>query len=277
MTHWTQLSLSRLHHFGLGVAYGMTDIGRVRRANEDNFLIDERLDLAMVADGMGGHQAGGVASTDVLEAIRRHLASAPPAADDDITIPARLAAMLPRTGAEQDVPAFVSLFHALDFANRRLYARNVANGHAEGEGMGTTLTGFWQYRPGRIIVFHVGDSRLYRYRAGELVLLTRDHTLYQHAIDAGAIDNLPARNLLLQAIGPTSTLSPAIHTEQTQGGDLYLLCSDGLHGKVPAEEITRVLATASVDGIECCCANLIALANDFDGKDNVTAVLALCR
>lgn len=276
MTHWTQLSPSRLHHFGLGVAYGMTDIGRVRRANEDNFLIDEQLGLAMVADGMGGHQAGDIASAEALEAFRRHLAAALPIADDDITIPARYAALLPRTGAEQDVPAFVSVFHALDFANRRLYARNVANGHAGGEGMGTTLTGFWQHHPGRIIVFHVGDSRLYRYRAGELALLTRDHTLYQHAIDSGAVDNLPARNLLLQAIGPSSTALPAVHTEHVQGGDLYLLCSDGLHGKVPAEEIARVLAKASIDGIERCCANLIALANDLDGKDNVTVVLALC-
>lgn len=284
LSHPTSLSPSRLHRLGAGIAYGMTDTGRVRQTNEDNFLIDEQLGLAMVADGMGGHRAGGIASASALEAVRLHLAASPSSADHDITIPAGLASQLSRIGsvdgaiAEQDISAFVTIFHALEFANRRLYAHNTANGYAQGEGMGTTLTGLWQSRSGGpLLVFHVGDSRLYRYRAGELALLTRDQSLYQRAVDAGIVDNLPARNMLLQAIGPTASISPAAHVEHIRPGDLYLLSSDGLHGKLPPEEIARVLSTANPDNIHRCCADLIALANRCDGKDNVTAVLLLCQ
>lgn len=262
----------------------MTDAGRVRQINEDNFLIDEQLGLAMVADGMGGHRSGDIASASALEAVRLHLAALSSTADDDMTIPAGLASRLPCIGAaggavaRQDIAAFVGIFHALEFANRRLYAHNAANGYAQGEGIGTTLTGLWQSRSGGpLVVFHVGDSRLYRYRAGELTLLTRDHSLYQHAVDAGIVDNLPARNMLLQAIGPTASVSPDTRAERMQRGDLYLLSSDGLHGKLPPADIARVLSTADAGNIDRCCADLIALANRCDGKDNVTAVLLLCQ
>lgn len=254
----------------------MTDTGRVRRLNEDNFLIDEQRGLVMVADGMGGQMAGGIASVDALEAFRQHLAAARSLADDDLTIPATLAASLPRASTEHDVTALVRVLQALDFANRRLYSVNAANGHTQGDGMGTTLTGIWQHRPGQLVGFHIGDSRLYQYRAGELKCITRDQTVYQDAIDAGQTDSLPPRNVLSQAVGPTQDIAPAIYTIDIQSDDLYLLCSDGLHGETEEAAIAQVLSRARTEGLERCCADLIALANNAGGMDNITAVLTRC-
>ena len=98
--------------------------------------------------------------------------------------------------------------------------------------MGTTLTGLWQFQKnGPLLVFHVGDSRLYRYRAGEFHQLTRDQTLYQQALEEGLTDNLPPRNMLLQAMGPYETVKPEVKPQPVQAGDLYMLCTDGLHAR----------------------------------------------
>jgi PPM family protein phosphatase len=289
LTNWKPLSPARQHHLRLGTAYGMTDTGLVRKANEDNFLIDEKLGLVVVADGMGGHQAGEVASADAILALREFIGTSPVTdeVDDDITIPARIAALLQRSaGAHVDpdrvwsgwnTPALIAVCDAVAFANERIYSRNLASGVEVGGGMGTTLTGFWQIAEGgTIVVFHVGDSRLYRYRPGELIQLTRDQTLYQQSLDAGIRDNLPPRNMLLQAVGPTASIAPDIAAFCTRPGDLYLLCSDGLHGKVPPTAIQDVLSRSTVYNLAESCAALIELANRHEGRDNTTVVLTLC-
>ena len=239
-------------------------------------MIDAQLSLVMVADGMGGQMAGGTASVDALLAFREHLAAARSLAEDDSTVPAALAASLPLSRTKHDVPALIRVLQALDFANARLYSVNAAKGRTQGDGMGTTLTGIWQHRPGQLVGFHVGDSRLYQYRAGKLKCITRDQTAYQHAIDAGQTENLPPRNLLSQAVGPTQDIAPAMYTIEIQSDDLYLLCSDGLHGETQEAEIAHVLSRARTMGLERCCADLIALANNAGGMDNVTAVLTRC-
>ena len=274
MSTWTALSPSCLHQLPLMVAYGATDIGTVRTSNEDNFLIDARIGLAMVADGMGGHAAGEVASAGALTAIRDYLA-----AHGNLHRGGGFEAADPDATWSDPAMRGVGLLHdAIEFANRSLYQRNVDNDCDDGGGMGTTLTGIWR-APGQapLILFHVGDSRLYRLRAGQLDQLTRDHTMYQQALDAGLIDNLPPRNMLLQAIGPSPSVAPEVRSQVVQPGDLLMLCSDGLHGSVPHGEMEQAMALATPDTLAALCAALIERAKECGGRDNITILIALCQ
>ena len=271
MSTWKQLTPSIYHRLAFGCAYGLTDVGLVRQSNEDNFLIDPLLRLVAVADGMGGHDGGEIAARLALETVRDALGAVDPkksspgdAADPDAT------------WQDEHMPAVVAVHEAVDAANARVYGANLQGGRGEGSGMGTTLTGFWQSLPdGPLVIFHVGDSRLYRYRDGELAVLTRDQTMYQQALEAGVSGDFPPRNLLLQAIGPTAAITPDVKACAIRSGDLYLLCSDGLYGNTPHAAIERVLAGAHAQSLEHCCAELIALAKAHGSRDNITAVLAL--
>ncbi|MDB6050864.1 MAG: serine/threonine protein phosphatase [Pseudomonas sp.] len=281
------LSPSRPYRMTIGTAFGITDIGTVRRSNEDNFLIDEKLDLAIVADGMGGHAAGEVASAGALNAVQQFLRRARAhgvpyvAADHSATIDPDAT-----RSADHDQDATVSdlgimavslMFDAVEFANQTLYAQNLAHDRAEG-GMGTTLTGFCRpFADGELIFFHVGDSRLYCLRDRALMQLTRDQTLYQQALDAGIRDNLPPRNMLLQALGPTPDVLPEIRTFKLQPNDLLMLCSDGLHGAVSHAEIQQILATTCEVTLEQDCARLVTLSKKYGGRDNITVLLMLCH
>ncbi|WP_295990023.1 protein phosphatase 2C domain-containing protein [Rugamonas sp.] len=272
MSAWTPLSGGRPHRLSLGVALGATDVGPVRDSNEDNFLIDESLGLAMVADGMGGHAAGEVASAGALQALCDYLHRHADAAmrqhgSDDADA----------TWSDPTMRAVGLLYDAIDFANHGLYAQNLARNCPEGGGMGTTLCGFW-HPPGdaALVLFNVGDSRLYRQRDGRLEQLTRDQTLYQQALEAGVIDHLPARNLLLQAVGPSPHITPEVRSQLPLPGDVLMLCSDGLHGAVPHGEIEQVLAGATAATLDAACARLIALAKQYGGRDNITVLLTWC-
>lgn len=276
MSTWTQLTPSIYHRLAFGSAYGLTDVGLVRQSNEDNFLIDPELRIVAVADGMGGHDGGEIASHAALEVLRDALAVStranplPELSDDTLDPDA--------TWQDQHMPAIMAVHEAVDYANEQVYARNVSRALGEGGGMGTTLTGFWQAgNSGPLIVFHVGDSRLYRYRAGELSVLTRDQTLYQQALEEGVTGGFPPRNLLLQAIGPTADVTPDVKVFVPHKGDLYLLCSDGLYGNTPHGSIAQLMASASAQSLDFCCAELIELAKFHGSRDNITAVLALCE
>lgn len=258
MNAWRQLTPSEPQQLALGVAFGLTDIGTVRTSNQDNFLVDAGLGLVAVADGMGGHADGERASAEALTVLADALrAAAAPAT------PSRQAGLL------RD---------AVGYANLQLYQANLAAGRDDGSGMGTTLTGLWQATPGGpLCIFHVGDTRLYRYRGGQLVQLTHDQTLYQQAIDAGYEYNLPPRNLLLQALGPGAEITPELLVESAEADDLYLLCSDGLHGPCSDETIAAVLGQVASAGLEACCAQLIQMAKHDGSRDNITAVLVHCN
>ena len=278
---WTALSPSRLHVMPWCVAFGMTDIGPVRQRNEDNFLIDETLQLLMVTDGMGGHAEGAVASAAALVATQQFLQRAVQDTHRNPTFD-RVAANAPAwrdpdaTGSDPHTPALHLAGEAVQFANTELYAHNLAHGRKE-DGMGTTLTGLWQCPiTDALVFFHVGDSRLYRCRSGALIQLTRDQTLYQQAVDMGAIENLPSRNLLLQALGPSADVTPEIRVLQTERHDVLMLCSDGLHGSVPHGEIERTLAMATHDSLGPTCEKLIGLAKDYGVRDNITVMLVWC-
>jgi serine/threonine protein phosphatase PrpC len=264
------------HRLPSMLAAGATDVGPVRRDNEDNFLLDEALGLAMVADGMGGHAAGEVASAGALSALRDYLArhaSALPSAGTDATLFADPDATWPDPAG-----GAVRLLHAaVAHVNAQLYGENRARGRADGGGMGTTLTGFW-HPPGavQLVMFHVGDSRLYRLRGGVLEQLSRDQTLYQQALEAGLFDALPARNVLLQAVGPSPSIVPEVRAHLLLPGDVLMLCSDGLHGSVPHGEIEAALAGAGGGALDSACMGLIDMACRYGGRDNITVVIAAC-
>ena len=263
---WKQLSPSIEHQLALGPAFGMTDTGTVRPSNEDNFLIDPALGLVAVADGMGGHEAGEVASSDALIALAHFIRARAEFHEADL---------LPSLAPAND--PLVTLYEAVEFANQRMYQTNVENRRGNGGGMGTTLTGIWQpLAGGPALVFHVGDTRLYRLRAGSLVQLTRDQTMYQKAFESGARQNLPPRNLLLQALGPSCGVKPELQTRPVTPGDLYLLCSDGLHGAIADEQIAAVLGEAQEQDLGASCAQLIAMAKLNGSRDNITVVLFQC-
>jgi protein phosphatase len=286
-SNWKQLSPSVAFELALGRAFGVTDVGAVRESNQDNFFIAPATGLVMVADGMGGHEAGEVASTDailsVYDFIRTAVQDLRAAARDDgpPTAPRSFDPHLldPDTAwKDPTTRALITLQDAIAFANERLYLTNSDRGHPNGSGMGTTLTGLWQVDgSGPLYVFHIGDSRLYCYRDGQLQQLTRDQTLYQQALDAGLPEPLPPRNLLTQALGPSPEVWPELRIHAPAPGDLYLLCSDGLYGDAAPGAIEAILADATLDNLGASCARLVDMAKRDGGRDNITAVLVACR
>jgi len=251
------LSPPVLQQMAMGLAYGLTDVGTVRPSNQDNLLLLPEMNLVAVADGMGGHVGGDIASTEALLLVWKHLR----------------AQHTPGSDAE----SLRQLHEAVLFANSTLFRNNSAAGLADGYGMGTTLTGMWQpHADGPSFIFHVGDSRIYRYRDGQLVQLTHDQTLYQQALEAGMKGILPPRNLLLQAIGPGEEVRPDVFSHQMAPGDVYLLCSDGLYGATAHEALSALLANAAPDKLPETCAALVEKAKQDGSRDNITAVLLLC-
>ena len=289
--NWKQLSPSALHRLDLGLAYGLTDVGTVRESNQDNFFIAPDIGLVAVADGMGGHEAGEIASADAINLLHSFIRAAhgnqqaTPGDAGDATIPAFHPSAFDPVQADPDATwtdatmrAMITLHDAVEFANERMYQTNIANDQADGAGMGTTLTGMWQVaQDGPVFIFHIGDSRLYCFRQGRLTQLTRDQTLYQQALEAGMPEPLPARNLLLQALGPAPLIKPDLQTQAVSPGDVYLLCSDGLYGNSPPEAIAAVLARVRDDNLGECCAELVAMAKRDGSRDNITAVIVRCK
>ncbi|WP_244817549.1 PP2C family serine/threonine-protein phosphatase [Caballeronia sp. Lep1P3] len=255
------------------VASGATDAGRVRRENQDRFVFDPRAKVIAVADGMGGHAFGARAAALALERIAASLTRAVDALRPS-SLDATLADDPDATVFDASLNAARVLTNALDDANATLYALNRGERIDAHRSMGTTVTGIW-LPPGLgvLFAFHVGDSRLYRLRDGALTQLTRDQTLFQHALETGDVEHLPPRNVLLQALGPEPSIAPEVAAHAWRPGDRYLLCSDGLHGEVPHHEIERTLAQMSSRDLDAACGRLIELACEAGGKDNVTAVI----
>jgi protein phosphatase len=250
---------------------GVTHTGHVRRENQDRFLIDPRSNLVAVADGMGGHAYGARASATALDCVAARLAA-------DEAAHGSTHASLPddpdATVYDAQACAMRTVTDALAHANATLHAMNLRACLAH-RSMGTTLTGIWQPSgSAQLISLHIGDSRLYRYRDGALSQLSRDQTLYQQALERGAIADLPPRNVLLQALGPLPSIEPAVQAHTWLPGDRYLLCSDGLHRDVSHRDIEAVLASMRPPDIDDACRRLVELALVAGGNDNITAVIA---
>ena len=250
----------------------------MRQLNEDAFVIDPGAGLLLVADGMGGHEAGDVASVKAIHSIREFIASQYPSTDathtigspeDEITSdPAGMVGCAAQFDAEIAAAA-------VKHANDRLHAINTARGFPPGKGMGTTIVGLMCGRRDSSFatVVHVGDSRLYRLREGHLHRLTHDHSAYQNWEDGGSEGSPPPTNIILQALGPCADVRPSTSTHTLLPGDLYLLCTDGLWGMIPDETIKEKLHDAAPESLDKACEALIRAANASGGKDNITVVL----
>jgi len=233
----------------LTVRYAVeSDIGLQRDGNEDSAYAGAR--LLAVADGMGGHAGGEVASAAVIDALRP---------------------------LDTQVPAG-ELLNALDHAVRRAGTalQQAEQADPSLRGMGTTLTALL-WSGSQLGLVHIGDSRAYLARGGEIFQITHDHTLAQSLLDDGKITaeelrSHPQRALLLRALTAARGSDPDLQLRQAQAGDRYLLCSDGLHEVVDAEAIARVLLTVA-DPSQAA-KDLIALAIDGGGPDNITCIIA---
>ncbi len=263
------------------VAAGATDQGLRRSHNEDAFLIDPDLGLLVLADGMGGHLAGEVASQEAIAVVRQHLndGSAPASAVDEATLTSLDAIMAEDDASPASVEATRRLLErvlaAVLSANQRVHGINQERGLAAGQSMGTTITGLicTPNDTACNVAFHVGDSRLYRFRNGEFAQLSRDHSMFQDWLEQGRIGAEPKKNILTQAVGPRPQINPSVFAPSFRPGDLFLLCSDGLSDLVDDAWLAQCLGAADADHLDKTCDALIDEANRRGGRDNITVIL----
>jgi protein phosphatase len=240
-----------------------TDAGMVRSQNEDSVAIDGSRGLVVLADGMGGYNAGEVASgmaTSVIVTEMRNVLD-------------------PQVHSKVDLQAVQSeaqklLRDHIGKANTAIYQTSQSQPHYAG--MGTTLV-VALFNANNVTVAHVGDSRLYRWRGGELKQMTKDHSLLQEQIDGGLITPEQARasahkNIVLRALGVEPAVEPEIHDHATLPGDIFLLCSDGLNDMVSDQDIGMALRTLGAD-LKHCAQQLVQMANNNGGRDNVSVIL----
>ena len=246
------------------IAAGVSDVGLQREHNEDSFVVLKEYDLYVVADGMGGHRAGDVASKLATETISEFFKST---ANDDVTWPFHFDTNL----SEEEN----RLLTGIRVANRQIFERSTRS--REYHGMGTTVVGaMFSPRKNRMYIGHVGDSRCYRVRGGQIQLLTRDHSLINDYLLAmpdlteEQRSELP-KNVITRALGMQDQVVVDIQHDEPKPNDVYCLCSDGLSGMVQDDEILKIVSNAQDIGEAC--RNLIARANEHGGEDNITAVL----
>ncbi len=241
--------------------FALTDTGMARSNNEDSVAVDEAATLAVLADGMGGYNAGEVASGMATAFIRSELG--------------RWLAEASASATDTDVRRAMDI--CVDNANRAIF--NAANSNPQYAGMGTTRV-VAVFREGRLLLGHIGDSRGYRWRAGKLQQITRDHSLLQEQIDAGLITPEQAavsvnKNLVTRAVGVEDMVLLETHLHEVQADDWYLMCSDGLSDMLDDAAIAAVLRRHNT--LEGAGPALIAAANEAGGKDNIAVVLVAAK
>jgi protein phosphatase len=244
-------------------AHGLTHVGRQRQHNEDAFLVESNAGLFLVADGMGGHAAGEIASRIAVDSISEFILHTK---EDDGTWPHAYDEHYTRTTNR--------LMAALRMANQRVL--EAMKKDARLRGMGTTVVACMADDE-KMSVAHVGDSRAYLIREGQLSRITNDHSWVFEQVQAGMLteaeaEKHPLRNVITRALGGALQVTPDASEISAQKGDVFLLCSDGLTGMVPETEILRVV-TANASDLQKACQQLIDAANERGGLDNVTAVL----
>jgi protein phosphatase len=238
-----------------------TDKGRVRDHNEDSVRENPEIGLIVLADGMGGHNAGEVASALAVHTILDSVAAG--------------WSLRNEMKFGSDGPEGTLLRRAVEIAHETI--RDQAERQPQYQGMGTTVVACLLHDD-RIIVAHVGDSRLYRLRKEKLEQITQDHSLVEDLIAKGFYSRAEAhqnvrRNILTRALGSGEAIVVDVLIEPVEQGDLYLLCSDGLTEMVPDEQI-RLTVLQFSDSLNDAADNLVRLANENGGKDNVSVALA---
>jgi serine/threonine protein phosphatase PrpC len=244
-------------------AEGLTHVGRQRQHNEDAFLVEKEAGLFLVADGMGGHAAGEIASRIAVDSITEFILHTK---EDDGTWPHAYDEHFSRTTNR--------LMAAVRMANTRVL--EAMRKDARLRGMGTTVVACLA-EADTISVAHVGDSRAYMIRDNALSRITNDHSWVFEQVQAGMLSEAeaekhPLRNVITRALGGALQVTPDASEIATKPGDVFLLCSDGLTGMVPETEILRLVTSSNGDMAKAC-QQLIDAANERGGLDNVTAVL----
>lgn len=244
--------------------YGASDVGRKRDLNEDSFIVSEKAGFILVCDGMGGHAAGEVASRIAVETIetifqldQNRIQSVLSEIDDSF----------PETAKKLNT--------AIRMANRRIYRMALQN--PTQTGMGTTVVSLAVTLDGLACIAHVGDSRAYRIRRGEIEPLTVDHSFIAELVQDRELTKEEAKsigpkNVITRALGTKYAVKVDLRIEPMEEGDIYLLCSDGLSGQVEDEEIRKTLIETNGD-LKLASERLIQKANDSGGPDNITVAL----
>lgn len=238
-----------------------TDPGRVRRLNEDAIRTEDSLGLAILADGMGGYNAGEVASGMAVELIHEALV-------------ASLPGLRERPLDEVVADLHEDIRFAVSRANSAIYHR--ASQNPDCEGMGTTLV-IAVLIEDQLTVAHIGDSRLYRLRAGRLEQLTRDHSWLDEQLASGTLtaeqaENSRFKNVITRGLGIEPTVEAEIHDHAVEAGDLYLLCSDGLTDMIDDGSLEQLL-NGSGNTLDATATQLVEIANDNGGRDNISVIL----
>lgn len=241
-----------------------TDPGKMRARNEDAIACLPRKGVLVLADGMGGHNAGeiasGMATSFLINEFDRLLSDRP-------------LSLLPADAARGEAQELVS--HLIAEVNLAIFQASESN--PQYKGMGTTLIVAVFYDD-RVMIAHIGDSRVYRLRDGQMTQLTKDHSLLQEWIDSGMITPEQAltaqhKNLVTRALGVDAKVEAEIHEHDVLPGDLFLLCSDGVYDMVPDEDIELTMASLGAN-LGLAAAQLVDQSNDNGGKDNISVVLA---
>jgi len=243
-----------------------TDPGMVRSHNEDAVYGEAALGLAILADGMGGYNAGEVASGMATTLLASTFAGIVPTCQPQAL------------DANGELVAHQQLVAQIGAANSAIY--NAAQSQPQYAGMGTTLVFAWFY-DNRLTLAHVGDSRLYRLRDDDFRQLTKDHSLLQEQLDSGMITAEEARysqnkNLVTRALGVDPQVEVEINDFDVRPGDIYLLCSDGLNDMVEDEEMALTLQALGAN-LGLAAEQLVQMANDNGGRDNVSVILVKVR
>lgn len=241
-------------------AYGKTDIGLKRHRNEDSYAVEPDSGFFIIADGMGGHTTGDMASAMAVEIARDFIRKA--LTDSEITWP---------FGVDYSLPIEINMISsAIRLANRHIFN--------ESKGMATTMV-VLLIKDGKANVCHVGDSRLYRIRDNGIKQMTEDHSLVADELRQGTITREQARthslrHIVTRAIGVRADIKCDCAVEDIISKDMFLLCSDGLSGMLEDSEILSIIKETS--DIKECCEKLIKKANEEGGNDNITVILVKC-
>jgi protein phosphatase len=242
----------------------VSDVGRKRKSNEDNYCADNERGLYVVADGMGGHAAGEVASQMAVETIEEFISLT--SSDQEVTWP---------FGLEEDLSLNGNrLKTSIRFANRRVLEKTREK--SEYEGMATTVVAAL-VDDDEAEIAHVGDSRLYLIRGGEIRCVTNDHSWVNEQVLSGVIDGAqarthPLRNVVTRALGGKPDLEVDMQVLKLQDMDVLMLCSDGLTSMVEDEEILKIVLADGQD-VDRASSDLVEAANRSGGEDNTTVVL----
>jgi len=246
---------------------GDTNVGMKRDHNEDSFYLPVNERLAIVADGMGGHASGEIASRMAVETIVSYFKETE--GEQQLTWPFKV-----DRGHNQTINRMAT---AIKLANQQIFEG--AERKSEWHGMGTTVVSTL-FLDDVLIVGHVGDSRLYRVREGGIDQITEDHSLLNDYLKAKKltpeeIEAFPHKNVIVRALGMKDTVTVDINRVEPKDGDIFLLCSDGLSGMVTDKQMEQILQSQA--DLDKACAQLIDAANANGGNDNVTCILAQYR